>query len=309
MLGVMLGRPGTNREAPALPSKMDAASSAASNAQDAASAAPAVAVVTVERQGASRQPTTSAADNSFIGPSPEPSCAGGPDASAAASGGGSNDGLMNDSSGNDRQGADQGGDGTSCNDDDDDLTDLADVDVHIPLHDMDDSETDDEDNGDNNADPSMADNEVTARAPSIANGWDDNAVTSCFERAIRMHSMTAVQLAHETNGDGWEAGPNVLPLTTMTRSTENGAASSDSAENNETTNTEQPICSVAKIEVVTTSICDPFGENDDAEAVKGEEDQKKRWKPRPLPLPAWAVDPIYAAANLTSTSRGLGDIK
>ena len=72
MLGVMLGRPGTNREAPALPSKMDAASSAASNAQDAASAAPAVAVVTVERQGASRQPTTSAADNSFIGPSQSP---------------------------------------------------------------------------------------------------------------------------------------------------------------------------------------------------------------------------------------------
>ena len=65
--------------------------------------------------------------------------------------------------------------------------------------------------------------------------------------------------------------------------------------------TKQPLTNV----VATTSISDHFGENEDGASEK--EDQKKPWKPRPLPLPAWAVDPIYAAANLTS--RGLGDIK
>ena len=258
--------------APPLASEMDA-TSAASNSQGAISALP------VERADAPCRPSTTSAADSFNGPRPEP-CAGGLDASAAAGGGGGGggdgNGEMNGGSVHKRN--------DTCNDDDDDLADLADVDVHVALHDMDDSETDDEDN---NADPSTANNEVTARAPSIVNGWDDNAVASCFERAIRMHSRTAAQLAQETNGDGWEAGPNALPAT-MARSTENGAASSNPAEN----------------EVATTSISDHFGEN---EGGLSEEDQKKPWKPRPLPLPAWAVDPIYAAANLTS--RGLGDMK
>ena len=296
---------------------MDAAS-AASNAQDAMiSAVPAVAVpvATAKQQGASQQPTTtSAANNGFIGPSPEPGV-GGPDASppAADGDGGGNDGEINGSSGHEekehgkvRQGAEQ--ERYDKDNDDDDLADLADMDVRIPLHDMDDSESD-EDNDDSNADLSMAKNEITARAPSIANGWDDSAVTSCFDRAIRMHSLTAVQLARETDGDGWEAGPNVLPPT-MARSTENGADSRNIADENvETTNTEQPICAVANVEVVATSISDPFGENESTGAPPKEEeaDQRKSWKPRPLPLPAWAVDPVYAAANLRS--RGLGGLK
>ena len=304
---------------PAGESKMDAAS-AASNAQDAMiSAVPAVAVpvATAKQQGASQQPTTtSAANNGFIGPSPEPGV-GGPDASppAADGDGGGNDGEINGSSGHEekehgkvRQGAEQ--ERYDKDNDDDDLADLADMDVRIPLHDMDDSESD-EDNDDSNADLSMAKNEITARAPSIANGWDDSAVTSCFDRAIRMHSLTAVQLARETEGDGWEAGPNALPPT-MARNTctENGVASCNSAdENKETTTTEQPICAVANVEVVTTSISDPFGENEGTGALQKEEeaaDPKKSWKPRPLPLPPWAVDPVYAAANLRSKGLGAG---
>ena len=311
--------------APAAPDLRDATTSSLS-------AVPVPAAAAVERQGAPRRPpttatsassSTSSTSSSFIGPRsrPEPGAAGGGGldavlpvglAAATEGTGTSSNGVHEQQTpvhGKEGQGVDQelGGNGDDDDDDDDDdehemMADLADVDVHIPLQDMDDSETDDDDNG-RNVDPSVVDNEATAGAPSLANGWDDNAVASCFERAIQMHSMTAEELAHETSGgSGWEAGPNVLPPT-VTRSTENAAAAGNLAENNERT-TEQPICNAAKSEVVATSISHHFGENEGESSEQ--DDQKKSWKPRPLPLPAWAVDPIYAAASITS--RGLGGI-
>ena len=279
---------------------MDAAPPASSLLQD-VSSAPAVA-----EQAAESSPPAS-----FVGPRPEPPRTGGRLGASAAGGGAAAGGTNNDGheEKNSRKESQDGAakdeitaDGKEKEDGDDEgdmmMADLANVDVHIALHDMDDS---DSDGGKNDDNPSklMVDTEATARAPSLVNGWDDNAAISCFDRAIRMHSMTAEELADEmANDSGWEAGPNVLPLA---MSAENGAAST-SAENQETASN-QPMIHVDNVEVVTTSISDHFGENDDNGM---EQNEKKPWRPRPLPLPAWAVDPTYAAAHLSKLSSARG---
>jgi len=170
-------------------------------------------------------------------------------------------------------------------DDDDIMADLADVDVPIPIHDAmggDDEDEDDSDSDDDNQ-SALPNTAITAGLPSLANGWDDHAVASCFDRAIRTHSMTAEELAGEANASGWEAGPNVVPR-----------------------KANQLPCPIPKVEVVTTSISDNFGmEKEDTSSSPEEEDTKKEpWRPRPVPLPVWAVDPVYAAAKLHSTSDG-----
>ena len=279
----------------------------ASSSRD-ASSAPA----TAEQAAESSPPA------SFIGPRPEPPQTGGRLGASAAAGGaaaggtntqsnghGKKDGRKEGRGGGDKDGVIENGKEKEDGDDEGDMmmADLANVDVHIALHDMDDS---DSDGGKNDDNPSklMVDTEATARAPSLVNGWDDNAAISCFDRAIRMHSMTAEELADEmTNESGWEAGPNVLPLAM----TAENVTASTSAENEETAS-KQPMIHVDNVndgvgQVVTKSISDHFGENDDNGM---EQNEKKPWRPRPLPLPAWAVDPTYAAAHLSKLSSARG---
>ena len=199
-------------------------------------------------------------------------------------------------------------------DDDDDamMEDLAEVELHVPLHMGDEgSESDDDDDESLPKHGGEAPSEmVTARAPSLTNGWDDHAVTSCFDRAIQMHSMTAEEIlaADEVSG-GWEAGPNGVPpnrsdVIDLPKTKKNvvGSTATESAET--TTSAKQPkqtLCEGAKIEL-TTSISDHFG-GDNGNNEDG--DQENPWRPRPLPLPTWAVDPVYAAAdNYELSKRG-----
>ena len=203
-------------------------------------------------------------------------------------------------------------DAAAADDDDDDddvdamMDDLAEVELHVPLHMGDEgSESDDDDDESLRKNGKEAPSEmVTARAPSLTNGWDDHAVTSCFDRAIQMHSMTAEEIlaADEVSG-GWEAGPNAVPpnrydALDRPKTKKNGVGSTATESAETTTSAKQPkqtLCEGAKIEV-TTSISDPFvGDNGN----NGDGDQENPWRPRPLPLPTWAVDPVYAAAETT----------
>ena len=235
--------------------------------------------------------STSSANTSFIGP------LGPPDATSSAG----NAAVV-----------DNARDAAAADDDDDDddvdamMDDLAEVELHVPLHMGDEgSESDDDDDESLPKNGKEAPSEmVTARAPSLTNGWDDHAVTSCFDRAIQMHSMTAEEIlaADEVSG-GWEAGPNVVPpnrydALDRPKTKKNGVGSTATESAETTTSAKQPkqtLCEGAKIEV-TTSISDPFvGDNGN----NGDGDQENPWRPRPLPLPTWAVDPVYAAAETT----------
>lgn len=174
--------------------------------------------------------------------------------------------------------------GEQDDDDDDDamMDDLAEVELHVPLHDIMGSDDDDDDSLRKNGKEAPS-GVVTSRAPSLVNGWDDHAVASCFDRAIQMHSMTAEEILAASGG--WEAGPNVVP---PKRSTTESAEKTASAKQ-----LEQTLSEGAKMEV-TTSISDHFGDDRNGDGV-----QKNPWKPTPLPLPTWAVDPVYAAAETT----------
>mmetsp|Transcript_32501 Transcript_32501/g.95800 ORF Transcript_32501/g.95800 Transcript_32501/m.95800 type:complete len:289 (-) Transcript_32501:131-997(-) len=238
--------------------------------------------------------TESSSSTSFIGP------LGPVDATSTTAAGAKGRGESGEAS---VPGAQQ--DGGEDDDDDDDamMDDLAEVELHIPLHNImggDDSESSDDSDSRTNGTGAPSD-AVMARAPSLANGWDDHAVTSCFDRAIQTHSMTAEELVDETNA-GWEAGPNVLPPVVRSDDLDlpkknGGAVASANSTKIGTTAKQQALCESAKTIEVTTSISDHF--RDDNNNAEG--DQKEPWRPRPLPLPVWAVDPVYAAACMEPT--------
>mmetsp|Transcript_7410 Transcript_7410/g.14769 ORF Transcript_7410/g.14769 Transcript_7410/m.14769 type:complete len:209 (+) Transcript_7410:781-1407(+) len=127
-----------------------------------------------------------------------------------------------------------------------------------------------------------------AGAPSLVNGWDDNAAISCFELAVKSHSMTHDEFVGEGEGEGrasWEPGPNVLPkispLDHNAGSKSNGTTGKDKESTSEK----------------AQGLLDEATRDGHTDAV---DKKNERWRPRPVPLPNWAVDPAYAAAHLDS---------
>ena len=165
----------------------------------------------------------------------------------------------------------KGGDG-EC---DDVMDELADIEIPLHLEPADVMAS---------SDPSIT--RADEGAPSLANGWDENAVISCFELAIQSHSMRHDELVgrgEEAGRVSWEPGPNVSPMVTSTSLDDESGG-----------------------ERIDTRVKD---HGNFSSLDGGEPEKDERWRPRPVPLPGWAVDPAYAAAHLDRSAEENADIQ
>ena len=154
--------------------------------------------------------------------------------------------------------------------DDEMLDGLADV--SFPLGRFDDAEDDDpESGGEGGGSGNGGGNAAASHAPTLQGGWDDGAIASCFKIALGTHDLGPAELERAA---GWEAGPPMVPARFRTAEARamGGGGSDRGAQGAEGAG----------------------GESLDGRAGGA------RWKPKPLSLPEWAVDPAFAAAKLSS---------